>query len=165
MKKIIFTAIFALITTTHAGAQCKNGKNFDPQRFQAELEQFITQKAGLTPQEAARFFPVYAEMMKKQRALHDEQKSLKRVKPLTDAECKKNIQKQDELGVQIRQVQQTYHNKFMHILSPAKVYDVLKAEDQLHLQTLKREGDKKNDKDRKQKPKQPQRKRQVGSKR
>ena len=165
MKKIIFTAIFALITTTQAGAQCKNGKNFDPQRFQAELEQFITQKAGLTPQEAARFFPVYAEMMKKQRALHDEQKSLKRVKPLTDAECKKNIQKQDELGVQIRQVQQTYHNKFMHILSPAKVYDVLKAEDQFHRQAFKRAADKKNDKDRKQKPKHPQRKRQISSKR
>ena len=104
-------------------------------------------------------------MMKKQRALHDEQKSLKRVKPLTDAECKKNIQKQDELGVQIRQVQQTYHNKFMHILSPAKVYDVLKAEDQFHRQAFKRAADKKNDKAGKPKPKHPQRKRQIGSKR
>ena len=36
----------------------KHHDGFDPKRFQAELEQFITTNACLTPREAAKFFPV-----------------------------------------------------------------------------------------------------------
>ena len=44
-------------------------KRFDPARFEAELEQFITTSAGLTPNEASAFFPLYREMQKKQLSL------------------------------------------------------------------------------------------------
>ena len=44
---------------------------FDPKRFEADLEQYITTHAALTPREAARFFPVYRQMMKKMRSHFD----------------------------------------------------------------------------------------------
>ena len=129
--------LFLLVTCQYGYAQRHRGE-FSPERFQAELEQYITQKAGLSPSEASRFFPVYSEMMKKQRALHEKIRCMKRIKPVTDAECKKNIQSRDAIDMEIRQLQKLYHGKFMKILSPSKVYDILNAEDQFHRQAFKR---------------------------
>lgn len=140
MKRFIFI-FFILLTLTKAGAQHKHG-TFTPERFQAELEQYITRKAGLTPKEASKFFPVYSEMLRKQRAVHEEIKALKRIKPTTDAECKKNIQRRDKFDIEIKQIQKTYHEKFMQILPAKKVYDVIKAEDRFHRQAFKRVADK-----------------------
>lgn len=41
-------------------------------------------------------------MLRKQRAIHDEIKTLKRIKPLTDAECKQNILKRDQYEIEIK---------------------------------------------------------------
>ena len=40
---------------------------FNPERFEAEMEQFIVVQAGLSPTESAVFFPLYKEMQDKQR--------------------------------------------------------------------------------------------------
>ncbi|MBQ1773360.1 MAG: hypothetical protein IIZ97_03825, partial [Prevotella sp.] len=62
MRRYLFIILIAFgISVTAQGQQ-----KFDPERYQADLEQFITSEACLTPQESARFFPVYREMMKKQ---------------------------------------------------------------------------------------------------
>lgn len=135
--RILVLLFVMMMTFSDAAAQNKRDK-FRPARFQAEMEQYITKKAGLTPKEAAKFFPFYSEMQKKQRILHKELKSLKRIKPVTDDECKKNIEKRDELSIEIKEIQRDYHEKFMRILSPKKVYDVLKAEDMFHRQMFKR---------------------------
>ncbi len=135
---VLFIFIFAVCT---AGAQGKRSK-FTPERFDAELEQYITKKACLTPKEASIFFPLYSEMSKKQRIVHQEIKKLKRIKPTTDAECRKNISKRASLDIQMKQIQKTYHEKFMQVLPPQKVYDILKAEDRFHRQMFKRKATK-----------------------
>ncbi len=109
----------------------------NPECFQADLEQFITKKACLTPQEASKFFPVYAEMYSKQREVRDKMKAVKRVKPTTEAECKENILKLDNYEVEMKQIQRAYHEKFMQILPATKVYEVMEAEEQFHRQTFK----------------------------
>lgn len=144
MKRLIFFFILSLITST-ISAQHKNS-GFTPERFQAELEQYITKKACLSPKEAAAFFPLYAEMRRKQRSIHNEMRSLKRVKPTTDAECKKNILQRDQFEVEIKQIQKTYHEKFMQILPATKVYDVLRAEDKFHRQIFKRSANRNRNK-------------------
>lgn len=144
MKRLIFV-LLVFFTLTGAFAQRKSG-DFDPERFQADLEQYITRKAGLSPREASHFFPVYSEMLRKQRAVHEKMRNLKRIKPVTKEECKKNIQKRDEYDIEIKQIQKTYHDKFMKILSADKVYEVLKAEDKFHRQAFKRAADRKGKK-------------------
>ena len=52
-------------TDGFAGNPKKQRPPFDPKRFEADLEQYITTHAALTPREAARFFPVYRQMMRK----------------------------------------------------------------------------------------------------
>ena len=71
MKKILVIFIaMALLHVPEADAQ--GPRPFDPAKFQADLEQFITMEAALTPQEAADFFPLYREMRKKQMVFFDD---------------------------------------------------------------------------------------------
>ena len=44
-------------------------KPFNPEKFEAELEQYIVTEVCLSPRESAQFFPLYREMRRKQRAL------------------------------------------------------------------------------------------------
>ena len=62
---VIFITFCLLVSSATAQPQ-RGQRRFNPQKFQAELEQFITTEAGLTPQESAAFFPVYRDMRKKQ---------------------------------------------------------------------------------------------------
>jgi hypothetical protein len=116
----------------------KHHGGFDPKRFQAELEQFITTNACLTPSEAAKFFPVYRQMGKKMRMIFDEMRRTRHVNPNDNEACAESIRRQDELDIQLKQLQQEYHSRFMTILSPKKVFSVIKAEERFHRQAFKR---------------------------
>lgn len=135
-KRLLFIMLVAFMSigATAQGAR----KKFAPERFQAELEQYIVKKACLTPKEASEFFPVYREMRNKQRMVHKEMRRMKRVKPVTDAECEKCIKKCDEFEIEIKEIQKSYHDKFMLMLPAKKVYDILNAEDRFHRQMFKR---------------------------
>jgi hypothetical protein len=108
------------------------------QLFQAELEQFITTNACLTPREAAKFFPVYRQMGKKMRMIFDEMRRFRHVNPNDNEACAEAIRRQDELDIQLKQLQQEYHSRFMTILPPNKVFSVIKAEERFHRQAFRR---------------------------
>ena len=110
---------------------------FSPEKFQADLEQFITKEACLTPQEAAAFFPVYKEMQRKQRSVYERQRRESRMKPADEKGCEKAICQRDEDDLELKRIQQTYHNKMLSIIPASKLYDVLKAEDRFHRQSMK----------------------------
>ena len=112
-------------------------QKFSPEKFQADMEQFITQEASLTPEEAAKFFPLLREMLAKQRAVHGKIKKECGVKPADEAECKKVVQKRDVYELKLRTIQQTYHNKFFAVLPASKVYDVIRANDRFHRQAFR----------------------------
>ena len=48
------------------------------------------------------------------------------------------IRTQDEFDIQMKKLQQTYHNKFMKILPAGKVMEIIKAEDQFHRNAFRR---------------------------
>ena len=104
-------------------------QKFSPEKFQADMEQFITQEACLTPEEAAKFFPLLREMHKKQRAIQMQIKKECKIKP------------------ELKNIQQTYHNKFFCVLPASKVYDVIKAEDRFHRRAFKNWSQNKEHKD------------------
>ena len=115
MKKILLMCIMAVMTL---GVVAQNRqKPFDPERFQNDLERFITQKAGLTQAQATRFFPLYREMQRKQRTLFNEMRQLRNVNA---------------------KIQKDYHQKFFSVMPAGKVMEVLRAEDQFHRQAFKR---------------------------
>lgn len=126
-----------LMSILTASAQRKPG-GFDPKKFEADLEQYITTNACLTPQEAAKFFPVYRQMMKKMRGLFDEMRRYHHVNPRDVNACAEAIRKQDEIDIEMKQLQQEYHARFMLILPANKVLSVIKAEERFHRQAFRR---------------------------
>ena len=113
-------------------------KQFDPAKFEAELEQHITTQAGLTPQEASRFFPIYREMRKKQMALMGSDRRHKHVDPNDDKACAEAIRQHDSKDIEVKELQQAFHNKFLKILPAGKVFRIIRAEEQFHRQVFKR---------------------------
>ena len=121
-----------LVVLTLSAQQVPKMPKFSPEKFQADLEQFITKSACLTPQESAKFFPVYREMQKKQRVVYDRQRNAGKVKPTDEKGCSKAIRQRDEDDLELKRIQQTYHNKMLSIISASKLYDVIQAEDRFH---------------------------------
>ncbi len=138
MKKVLISMMFLLSGVLVC--QADEPQKFSPEKFQAEMEQFIAKEAGLTADESAKFFPVYREMQQKQRAVFGKMRQEGRVKPTDDASCKRLVQKHDEVELELKKIQQTYHNKFFTVLSPSKVFDVLRAEEKFHRQAFRNMG-------------------------
>lgn len=130
--------ILMLCTFGVANGQHRKRPPFNPAKFEADLEQFITVNACLSPSQAASFFPVYHQMMKKQRALFDEMRRLRMINPKDNEACEEAIRKQDELDIQIKQLQQEYHGRFLMMLPANKVLSIIKAEEKFHRQIFKK---------------------------
>ena len=130
--------ILMLCTFGVANGQHRKRPPFNPAKFEADLEQFITVNACLSPSQAASFFPVYRQMMKKQRALFDEMRRLRMTNPKDNEACEEAIRKQDELDIQIKQLQQEYHGRFLMMLPANKVLSIIKAEEKFHRQIYRK---------------------------
>ena len=139
LLSVIMLSMLSMVSTEGwAGNAKKQRPPFDPKRFEAELEQYITTHAGLTPREAARFFPVYRQRMKKMRFHFDAMRRFHYVNPKDERACMEAIRRQDELDIEMKQLQQEYHSRFLYILPASKVLRILKAEEQFHRQAFKK---------------------------
>ncbi|MCR4582722.1 MAG: hypothetical protein K5764_04120 [Prevotella sp.] len=138
MKKCI---CFLVLLCGVLGVAAQQPRKFSPEKFQADLEQFITKEACLTPQEATKFFPLYREMLAKQRAIYDKMRRDGSIKPTDEKTCKQIIQRHDVMEIDLKSLQQTYHNKFFLVLPPSKVFEVIKAEDRYHRRMFKAWGE------------------------
>lgn len=141
MGQILRTTVLMILMLCAFGVangQHRKRPHFNPAKFEADLEQFITVNACLSPSQAASFFPVYRQMMKKQRALFDEMRRLRMINPKDNEACEEAIRKQDELDIQIKQLQQEYHGRFLMMLPANKVLSIIKAEEKFHRQIFKK---------------------------
>lgn len=138
LHRLLAVCVLLLIGLTTVSAQHRKRPPFDPMKFEADLEQYITTHAGLTPVEAAKFFPVYKEMMKKMRSNFEEMRRFHHVNPKDERACAESIRKQDQLDIDMKVLQQEYHARFMLMLPASKVLAIIKAEEQFHRQAFKR---------------------------
>ena len=106
MKKTIISLLLLLVFALTAAAQGK--RHFDPAKFKAEMEQFITVEACLTPSEAAALFPLYDEMKKEMRTLFNKVRKLKQIKPADEKGCKDAVAQMDQLELEMKQLQMNY---------------------------------------------------------
>ncbi len=143
MKKFVLT-FFLISVVAIVGAQDK--KKFSPQKFQADMEQFITEKAGLTQQEADKVFPLLRQMQEKQRAIYGRIHKMAKNKPDDEAECAAMVNEYDKVNIELKQIEKCYHQKMMKEVSASKVYEIIKAEYRFHRSWMK--GGKPKDKQR-----------------
>ena len=137
-KRRLILSLLAVVVSVSTFAQ--DNQRFSPERFEANLQEYITKEAKLTPQEAEKFFPVYKEMRDKQRTIFFEQRRQEMTKPQDEAACMKAIKDNDAYDLKLKQIQQSYHEKFLKMLPASKVYDIIKAEDRFHRVMMKSWG-------------------------
>lgn len=103
-----------------AFAQPPQPPRFNPEKFEADMEQFITTDVGLTPMEASRFFPLFREMQNKQRALFGKMRFYAHTDTSDDAASLKAIKECDKIELEMKKIRQEYHLKFCKVLSPVR---------------------------------------------
>jgi len=137
MKKLAFFIFAALLAIQAPAQQQGQGhgrpparEKFSPEKFKQELKEYITKHAQLTPQEAAKFFPLYEELQSKKRALFEKNKIKHR--PKDEQSCKAAIRQKDENEIKAKKLEQQYHEKFMHVISAQKLFEVIRAENEFH---------------------------------
>lgn len=130
-----------LLTTLTAMAQ-----KFDPQRFEAERAHFMVQEAQLSPTDSATFFTLFNEMEVEKRQLYVKMKELPKQMPSTDDSCKWVVIERDRIDLQMKSVEQQYHERMLNALNPSLVFRLLKAETAFCRQTFRRAAKKMNNK-------------------
>ena len=135
MNKLVYLFLSFMFTLSMSAQE---QQKFSPEKFDADLQGFITSQAKLTPQEATKFFPIYKEMQGKQRALYEKQRILGMQNPHDESSCLKAIRERDAIDLELKRIQQNYHEKFLEIIPASKLYDVIKAEDRFHRRMIRR---------------------------
>lgn len=149
MKRYFFLLICLLATVLTVSAQrpMRPGPEpiprvlpepFNPEKFEAELEQYIVTEVCLSPRESEQFFPLYREMRRKQLALFGAMRRGRYVNLKDNNECQKMIRENDKRDVEMKKLQQDYHNKFMKVLPSSTVFRIIQAEEKFHRKIFKR---------------------------
>lgn len=121
-------------------AQDKKKTGFSKEEFRARQEAFLTEKAELTKEEAAKFFPIYFELQDRKKAVNDEGwKQVRKGKDpkTTEAEYAEIVDNIVKARIQSDKLDLEYLQKFKKILSAKKIYKLQRAEMKFHRNILK----------------------------
>ena len=145
MKKVLFTIAIALFSTMIATAQHQGrpgeGRHFSPEEFQNKQRAYITEKAGLTPEEADAFFPLYFELQgKKFEIERNARKDIKmqRGERMTEEQCSELVYKMADAKIEIAKIEKEYIEKYLKVLSACKIQRVQHAENSFQRDLMKR---------------------------
>lgn len=132
---LIMTTVLCL--SVHA--QQKKEK-YSKEEFQAKQEAYITKQAGLTAEEASKFFPIYYELKKKKKEINNlAWKNAKKGKEpqTTEKEYEDILNGFITAEEQNNALDKEYLKKYQKVLSNKKIYMVLRAEIKFHRNMLK----------------------------
>lgn len=135
MKRISILFTLALLVVIPAMAEDPQPegqqRRFSPQEFMKKQEGFIIREAGLSSAEAAKFFPVFHELGKKNFDIDRQIKQQARRgsdPSLSEKEAVKVLAEIDRLQLAKAKLNSTYHQKFRKILSAKKTLKVIEAD-------------------------------------
>lgn len=110
------------------------------EEFRQRQECYLTEKAGLSKEEAAKFFPIYFELQDKRREINDKGwKQLHRGKnaQTTEVEYEEIIENVIKARIEADKLDLQYLQKFRKILPASKIYKLQRAEMKFHRDILK----------------------------
>lgn len=108
------------------------------ERIDAQRAAFITERAGLTAEEAQKFWPIYNEMTEKLRTIRESVKFPARPADMTDAEAEKLIFEQFDREARELAIKKEYYPRLKQAIAPTKIVKVYKAERDFKAELLKR---------------------------
>ena len=128
MKKLIILLIIVCGFTPALRAMGSPNQHLSPKEFRAKQQAFITEKAGLTQEEAAKFFPVYFELQDRKKQLNDEAWKLLRSgkdEKTTDTQYGEILEGVYDARIASDRLDKTYFEKFKKILSCKKIHPTI----------------------------------------
>ena len=137
MKRLSITIISIAFFVLSSSAQHPD-KRFSKEHYEAQLEQFIIQESQFTAKEAADFRVIFKEMQKKQRKTFEAMKGIGHKPGQGEKECAEAIRQKDKMDIEVKNLQQQYHNKLLKVIPASKVLKAIIAEDKFHRQMLRR---------------------------
>ena len=142
MKKILFASLLMLFTMLTANAQQQGRKpHFSPEEFQAKQRTYITEKAGLSPEEADAFFPLFFELQKKKFELERNARKdfrKQRGEQMSEEECRAFVYNMADVKIEIAKLEREYTDKYLNVLTPCKVRSVQHAEGSFQRDLMKK---------------------------
>ena len=138
MKKYhLFLILTLLCLSVHAQ---KQSKAYSEEEFRAKKQAYLTEQAGLTPKEAAQFFPLYYELQALKKEIN--QKAWKAAKKgkepqTTEAEYEAILNGFIDAEAQNGELDKEYLKKYQSVLTNKKIYMVLRAEIKFNRNMLK----------------------------
>jgi hypothetical protein len=135
MKKI-FTLIISFFMITFVWGQVEEDEmtKQDPraqEKIRAARIAFITDRLGLTPAEAEKFWPVYNEFARKRMEIRQQFEDARKNRPADKPE--QEFQKElVDLNLKVKQreldLEKEYSNRIMNVITPQKLMALRKAE-------------------------------------
>lgn len=111
---------------------------FDPQRYEQGLMAAISREAKLTQRESEAFFPIYKEMRKKMMEIYKKQRSMFTKKPSNGEQAMlEAIKNFDATEIELKKLQQSYHQRLLKKLPASKVFMCIKAEERYNRQMMR----------------------------
>ncbi len=148
MKKWIILVLLMVGLVPLTWAEDGTNQHLSKDEFRAKQKTFITEKAGLTKEEAAKFFPLYFELQDKKKELNDEGWELikkGRKDELSEAEYAEILEGVFDSRIASDKLEKAYLDKYKKILTYKKIYLVQRAEMRFHRELLKGINDKRGD--------------------
>jgi hypothetical protein len=134
MKKyfVILLLSLTIIPNTYAYQSDRDRpQRLSPAEFRAKQKDFITRDAGLTDDEAAKFFPVYYELEDKKRAMNDKSWQLIRQgddENLSESQYKNILETIYNNRIAVDRLEKEYFYRFRRIISYKKILRVHRSE-------------------------------------
>lgn len=140
MKRLIVVLILMCSVMPFIHAVDGHNQHLSPEEFRARQQAYITEKAGLTAEEAAKFFPLYFELQDRKKQLTDELWGLMREgqrENLPDSRYEEIMEGVYDARIASDRLEKVYFDKFKKILSFKKIFLVQKAEMKFHRDLVK----------------------------
>ena len=140
MKKLIVLLVMMCSLAPLLQAADGSDQHLTPDEFRAKQKAYIIEKAGLTKEEAAKFFPLYFELQDQKKEQNDKAWNLIRQgkdEKTTEAQYDAIMEGVYDARIASDRLDKTYFAKFKKILSAKKLYLVQKAEMRFHRELLK----------------------------
>ena len=114
------------------------------EEFRAKQQAYITEKAGLTSEEATAFFPLYFELQDKKYSCNKEIwakiRKTKESNNVSDTEYSRIAEDVIKTRITVDELELEYLRKYQKVLSPKKIYDIQRTEMKFSRELLKGAG-------------------------
>ncbi len=135
MRRSIFLLLCAIILPANfliLSAQTSQNRKMNMADYEKRKKEYVTKEAGLTQEEAGKYFPLSNELTQKKFRLHrnhrDKVQRIKDNSNISDEEYRRMLEDDVDVKLKEAELDKEYSAKFEKVLSPEKLFKAQQAE-------------------------------------